>query len=194
MLEPNALSTAYSTSVDEGEVFEIFQQAGRDPLPRHGGNLRAPDPELAVHYAREFYGRRQESDKIWIIPRRRMVELLADANPAAVAEQAASEVSGTPETFALFAQQQPGRPMLWLHNLEASGLAEAEAAALQLAREHAGVYLRFWLCPLAAIALLDLPDLLKPPLDRSYRRLDGYDIREKLAQARQRVKAEEASH
>lgn len=196
MLQPmgHALSQAYSTSVDEGEVFEIFQQAARDPLPRHGGNLRAPDSELALHYAREFYGRRQESDKIWIIPRSRLIEFAADASPDGVAEQVTNAASATPETFAVFAQQQPGRPMLWLHNLQASSLAEAEAAALQLARDDAGPYLRFWLCPLATIALLDQSDLLHPPLDRSYRRLDGYDIREKLAQARQRVKAEEASH
>ena len=27
----------------------------------HSGNVNAPDEELAMHYAREFYGRRGES-------------------------------------------------------------------------------------------------------------------------------------
>ena len=36
---------------------------------QHSGNLLAPDPELASHYAREFYGRRQESVRLWIVPR-----------------------------------------------------------------------------------------------------------------------------
>jgi 1,2-phenylacetyl-CoA epoxidase PaaB subunit len=36
---------------------------------QHAGNLLAPDPELASHYAREFYGRRQESVRLWIVPR-----------------------------------------------------------------------------------------------------------------------------
>ncbi len=42
-------------------VWEVFrQEAEGDPMI-HSGNVRAPDEELAMHYAREFYGRRQES-------------------------------------------------------------------------------------------------------------------------------------
>ncbi|GCE28036.1 hypothetical protein KDA_35200 [Dictyobacter alpinus] len=180
---------AFSGAKDEGEIFEVFQQAARDPFPHHGGNLRAPDPELALHYAREFYARRQESQKLWIIPRRSLTEVLPDSSHVVVDESSTE----TMLTYAVFAQQQAGRPMLWLHNLDAASISQAEAALIQLARDHAGLYLRFWLCPLTAIVLLDQPDLLQPPLDRSYRRLDGYDIRDKLAQARQRVKAEEES-
>jgi ring-1,2-phenylacetyl-CoA epoxidase subunit PaaB len=50
-------------------VWEVFRQE-RDGEPmRHAGNLRAPDAELARHYAREMYGRRQESIRIWAVPR-----------------------------------------------------------------------------------------------------------------------------
>jgi len=50
-------------------VWEVFRQE-RDGEPmRHAGNLRAPDAELARHYAREMYGRRQESVRIWAVPR-----------------------------------------------------------------------------------------------------------------------------
>ena len=31
------------------------------------GTCMAPDEELALHYAREFYGRRQESDRLWVV-------------------------------------------------------------------------------------------------------------------------------
>ena len=42
-------------------IWEVFrQEAEGDPMI-HSGNVRAPDEELAMHYAREFYGRRQES-------------------------------------------------------------------------------------------------------------------------------------
>ena len=41
----------------------------------HGGSVRAPDEELATHYAREFYGRRQESERLWIVPREAITEL-----------------------------------------------------------------------------------------------------------------------
>ena len=51
------------------EVYEVFRQE-RDGEPmRHAGNLRAPDAELATHYAREFYGRRQEALRLWVVPR-----------------------------------------------------------------------------------------------------------------------------
>ena len=42
---------------------------------RHGGNVVAPDADLALHYAREFYGRRGESIRLWVIPRTAILEL-----------------------------------------------------------------------------------------------------------------------
>ena len=67
----------------------------------------APDPELALHYARELYGRRQESMRLWVVRRADIVDL-------------------------------------------------------------------------------DDPDLLQPPLDRSFKKPGGYVMRDKLAQARAR--------
>ncbi|HZD68672.1 MAG TPA: phenylacetic acid degradation protein PaaB [Actinomycetes bacterium] len=51
------------------EVYEVFRQEREGGPMQHAGNLLAPDPELAGHYAREFYGRRQESVRLWIVPR-----------------------------------------------------------------------------------------------------------------------------
>jgi phenylacetate-CoA oxygenase PaaH subunit len=51
------------------QVFEVFRQEREGGAMQHAGNLLAPDPELAAHYAREFYGRRQESVRLWIVPR-----------------------------------------------------------------------------------------------------------------------------
>ena len=41
----------------------------------HAGNVNAPDEELAMHYAREFYGRRGESHRLWIVARDAISEL-----------------------------------------------------------------------------------------------------------------------
>ena len=73
---------------------------------RHGGSVMAPDAELAAHYARELYGRRQESVRLWVVRR-------------------------------------------------------------------------------ADILDLDDPDLLQPPLDRSFKKPGGYVMRDKLAAARE---------
>jgi ring-1,2-phenylacetyl-CoA epoxidase subunit PaaB len=61
--------------IRENRVWEVFQQAAEgDPLV-HGGSVNAPDEELALHYAREFYGRRQESVRLWVVPRDAITEL-----------------------------------------------------------------------------------------------------------------------
>jgi phenylacetate-CoA oxygenase PaaH subunit len=88
------------------EAWEVFRrEKDGDPM-RHGGSVMAPDAELATHYARELYGRRQESVRLWIVRRADIVDL-------------------------------------------------------------------------------DDPDLLLPPLDRSFKKPGGYVMREKLAAARE---------
>jgi len=89
------------------EPWEVFRQEKEGDPMRHGGSVMAPDAELAVHYAREMYGRRQESVRLWVVRR-------AD-----------------------------------VHDLED-------------------------------------PDLLQPPLDRSFKKPGGYVMRDKLAAARER--------
>jgi phenylacetate-CoA oxygenase PaaH subunit len=42
---------------------------------RHGGSVMAPDRELAIDYARELYGRRQESVRLWVVRRADIVDL-----------------------------------------------------------------------------------------------------------------------
>ena len=90
------------------EAWEVFRQEKEGDPMTHGGSVLAPDRELAMHYARELYGRRQESVRLWIVRR-------------------------------------------------------------------------------ADIDVLDDPDLLDPPLDRSYKKPGGYVMRDKLADARART-------
>jgi len=59
------------------EPWEVFQQAKEGDPMRHGGNVLAPDADLATHYARELYGRRQESHRLWIV-RRADITVLED--------------------------------------------------------------------------------------------------------------------
>ena len=89
------------------EPWEVFRrEKDGDPM-RHGGSVMAPDSQLAIHYARELYGRRQESAALWVV-RRADVHELSD------------------------------------------------------------------------------PDMLNPPLDRSFKKPGGYVMRDKLAEARKR--------
>ena len=89
------------------EAWEVFRQEKEGDPMRHGGSVMAPDAELATHYAREMYGRRQESIRLWVVRRADIVDL-------------------------------------------------------------------------------EDPDLLQPPLDRSFKKPGGYVMRDKLAAARER--------
>jgi ring-1,2-phenylacetyl-CoA epoxidase subunit PaaB len=57
------------------QVYEVFRREREGGPMQHAGNLLAPDAELARHYAREFYGRRQESVRLWIVPRSAIIDL-----------------------------------------------------------------------------------------------------------------------
>jgi ring-1,2-phenylacetyl-CoA epoxidase subunit PaaB len=59
----------------EGRTFEVFQQPREGKAFEHGGSVIAPDQEMALLYAREFYGRRQESHAIWVVPRDAILEI-----------------------------------------------------------------------------------------------------------------------
>ncbi len=107
----SGLQAADGVRTDQGsgrlEPWEVFRQEHEGDPMTHGGSVIAPDATLALHYARELYGRRQESVRLWVVRR-------------------------------------------------------------------------------ADIAVLDDPDLLQPPLDRSFKKPVGYPMREKLAAARSR--------
>jgi ring-1,2-phenylacetyl-CoA epoxidase subunit PaaB len=51
------------------EAWEVFRQEKDGAAMTHGGSVMAPDAELAVHYARELFGRRQESVRLWVVRR-----------------------------------------------------------------------------------------------------------------------------
>jgi phenylacetate-CoA oxygenase PaaH subunit len=53
----------------QGTIFEVFRQERRGKPLEHAGSFRAPDERAAEVYAREFYGRRHESEAIWLVPR-----------------------------------------------------------------------------------------------------------------------------
>jgi ring-1,2-phenylacetyl-CoA epoxidase subunit PaaB len=57
------------------EPFEVFRQEREGDPMRHGGSVVAPDPTLALHYARELYARRGESLRLWVVRRADIVEL-----------------------------------------------------------------------------------------------------------------------
>ena len=50
-------------------VFEVFRREREGQPFQHAGSVSAPDLRFAEIYAREQYGRRQESVALWLVPR-----------------------------------------------------------------------------------------------------------------------------
>jgi phenylacetate-CoA oxygenase PaaH subunit len=66
----------------QSTIFEVFRQERKGQAFQHAGSVVAPDERFAEIYAREQYGRRQESVALWLVPR-----------------EAVSEVAGFPDEF-----------------------------------------------------------------------------------------------
>ena len=58
-------------------VFEVFRQERKGQPFAHAGAVAAPDLRFAEIYAREQYGRRGESEALWLVPRE-AVHVIAD--------------------------------------------------------------------------------------------------------------------
>jgi len=67
--QPPADRTVDQPSGGRLEAWEVFRQEKDGDAMRHGGNIMAPDAELALHYAREMFSRRGESVRLWVVRR-----------------------------------------------------------------------------------------------------------------------------
>lgn len=65
-----ALDTNQNTPVgdkENWETFEVFHQRKRGEQAVHVGIVHAPDPELAIVFAKEQFGRRQKTASVWVV-------------------------------------------------------------------------------------------------------------------------------
>jgi ring-1,2-phenylacetyl-CoA epoxidase subunit PaaB len=54
----------------DATAFEVFARFGGWDKPlQHVGSVRAADPELAWHAAKEAYSRREKCIALWVVPR-----------------------------------------------------------------------------------------------------------------------------
>ena len=56
-------------------IYEVFRQERKGQAFQHAGSLDAPNDAFAEEYAREFYGRRQESEALWVVPREQIHQI-----------------------------------------------------------------------------------------------------------------------
>ncbi len=54
-------------------IWEVFRQERAGQAFAHAGSFPAPNREFAEIYARDLYGRRGESEALWIVPREEIV-------------------------------------------------------------------------------------------------------------------------
>ena len=56
-------------------IYEVFCQERKGQPFQHAGSLDAPDRPFAETYAKEFYGRRGESEALWVVAREAIMEI-----------------------------------------------------------------------------------------------------------------------
>ncbi|HEU5098152.1 MAG TPA: hypothetical protein VFU22_03840 [Roseiflexaceae bacterium] len=59
----------------KSQEYEVFRREKAGALMVHAGSVTADCPELALIYARESFGRRGESQALWVVPRAAVSEL-----------------------------------------------------------------------------------------------------------------------
>jgi len=50
-------------------IYEVFRQERKGQAFQHAGSVEAPDLAFAEVYAADLYGRRGESEALWLVPR-----------------------------------------------------------------------------------------------------------------------------
>jgi ring-1,2-phenylacetyl-CoA epoxidase subunit PaaB len=56
-------------------IYEVFRQERKGQPFQHAGSVDAPDERFEEIYAREQYGRRQESVALWLVRRDALTEI-----------------------------------------------------------------------------------------------------------------------
>ena len=56
-------------------IFEVFRQEKKGQPFQHAGSVDAPDAAFADAWAREQFGRRGESEGLWLVPRTSIHEI-----------------------------------------------------------------------------------------------------------------------
>jgi ring-1,2-phenylacetyl-CoA epoxidase subunit PaaB len=54
-------------SLDQHETYEVFHQEARGEHAVHVGSLHAPNPEMALLFAKEQYARRAKCVSLWVV-------------------------------------------------------------------------------------------------------------------------------
>lgn len=62
-----SLSFNHMNEREEWGTYEVFHQKKRGEQHVHTGVVHAPDPEMALLFAKEQYGRRLKSANIWVV-------------------------------------------------------------------------------------------------------------------------------
>ena len=89
--------------------------------------------------------------------------------------------------FEVFRQERDGQPLQHGGSLEAPDREFAEAYAIELYGRR-GESVALWVVPRDAIVEIDHP-YVADVFDRDYRRVDGYSLKVKLGEARERADA-----
>jgi ring-1,2-phenylacetyl-CoA epoxidase subunit PaaB len=79
------------------ETYEVFHQTRRGDAHIHVGCVHAPDPQMALHLARDQFARRLRCSSIWVVPTRELTA--SDYQDESFFSQATDKSYRDPKTF-----------------------------------------------------------------------------------------------
>jgi len=105
-----------------------------------------------------------------------------------VSDNKPQDSNSKPHVYEVFRREKAGAPMVHAGSV----MAATPDLALIYAREsfgRRGESHALWIVPRAAVIALDDADMLAPVLDRGYRSVEGYRMRDKLKAVKLRVES-----
>lgn len=64
---PDAVDYEQKEQLDQWETYEVFHQKARGDNHTHVGCVHAPNPEIAMLFAKEQYSRRMKCVNLWVV-------------------------------------------------------------------------------------------------------------------------------
>lgn len=67
---PTAEEYQTQEAPEQWETYQVFHQTSRGAQHQHVGIVHAPNPEIALLFAKEQYARRMKCVNLWVVPTR----------------------------------------------------------------------------------------------------------------------------